>query len=216
MITYFLSGLGADRRVFSKLVLPKSIKIKHIEWISNEPNESLKSYTERISTQIDTSKSFQLVGLSFGGIVATELSKICAPKQIIIISSISTSKQLPWYFASSAQMMVNPFIPRNFLKSANPLSFWFFGATTEDDKTMFKQVLDDSDSAFLKWAIEKIATWDNIVKADNLFHIHGTADKVFPVMFIKPDHIIEGGQHLMVYDKHEEISKVLTRQLNTK
>lgn len=215
MTTYFLSGLGADQRIFSKLQLPEHLNIVHIDWIPNLQNESIESYAQRLSAAIDTSEPFQLVGLSFGGIVATELSKIITPKQIIIISSLSTSKQLPWYFNFSAQFLLNPLIPTSLLKSSNPMSHWLFGAKSVEEKTLFGQFLNDSDGDFLRWAIEKISTWENKTKAENLFHIHGSADKTFPIMFVQPDYVVEGGEHLMVYDKHEEISKVLVKKLLT-
>ncbi len=216
MTTYFLSGLGADKRIFAKLKLPEHFKIVHIEWIPNLQNESIESYVKRLSSAINTNEPFQLVGLSFGGIVATELSKIIKPKQIIIISSVSTSSQLPWYFNFSGPFLSNPFIPSSFLKSSNPMYHWFFGAKSTEEKTLFQQILNDSDSDFLIWAFEKITTWKNAAKAENLFHIHGTDDKAFPITFLKPDYVVEGGEHLMVYDKHEEISKLLAMKLDFK
>src|SRR6218665_2073919 len=41
---YFLSGLGADQRVFRKLELDKHFQVRHIEWIRPLRNESLRSY----------------------------------------------------------------------------------------------------------------------------------------------------------------------------
>lgn len=216
MTTYFLSGLGADKRIFAKLKLPGHLNIVHIEWIPNLPNESITSYVKRLSSAIDITEPFQFVGLSFGGIVATELSKIMKPKQIIIISSVSTSVQVPWYLNFSGQFLFNPLIPSSFLNLSNPISHWLFGAKSTEEKTLFEESLNDSDSGFLRWAFEKIATWENKTKADNLFHIHGSEDKAFPIMFVQPDYVVEGGEHLMVYDKHEEISKLLAEKLDVK
>jgi hypothetical protein len=36
-------------------------------------------------------------------------------------------------------------------------------------------------------------------------HIHGDNDKIFPVKKIKPTHIIEGGTHMMIYNRAKEI-----------
>lgn len=213
MTTYFLSGLGADKGIFSKLVLPSRLKIVYINWLPHRTGESLQSYTRRIAEQIDSTEPFQLVGVSFGGIVATELSKILKPKQIVIISSISIKKQLPAYFTLSAGILKNPFFPKSVLKSASPLSYWLFGAVSKQSKNFFKQTIEQTNENFLKWAIEKIMLWDNKTKADNLYHIHGTEDKIFPIMYLKPDYAVKGGEHLMVYDMSREISKLLTRVL---
>ena len=213
MTIYFISGLGADKRVFKKLTLPAQFEIKHIEWIPNIKNESLVDYTKRLLAQIDTTKPFSLVGLSFGGMVATELSKITKPKQVIIISSVSTSKQLPWYFKLHKISNLLTILPSKFLKSPNMFLYWIFGTKHTEQKTFLKHIINDTDIVFLKWSISKIARWDNKHKVENLYHIHGTADKIFPIRFINPDVKIMGGGHFMVYDKHTEISKILAERL---
>ncbi len=215
MTTYFLSGLGADERIFSNLVLPQSIKIKHIGWIPHIAGESLANYTKRLSKQIDITKPFRLVGVSFGGIVATELSKILNPRQIIIISSVAVSTQLPAYFGMMAQGFGNPFFPKPLLKSANPFSYWLFGAATEQSRKLFKEIISQADKNFLVWDIDKIARWDNKKRAQNLYHIHGAHDKIFPVELVNADYIVKAGGHLMVYDKPAEISKVLAERLSS-
>ncbi len=88
MNLYFISGLGADKRVFEKLVLPEIFTIR----ISNgcgRKKRSLEHYCRRLSEQIDTSGSFSLVGLSFGGVIATEMSKFLRPVQTVLISSFA-------------------------------------------------------------------------------------------------------------------------------
>lgn len=74
MIIYAFSGLGADERVFTFLNLP--YKIKTVNWISPQVNESIELYSKRISTKIDTTTPFALLGVSFGGLVVAEINKI--------------------------------------------------------------------------------------------------------------------------------------------
>lgn len=213
MTVYFLSGLGADRRMFSKLNLPDHLTIKHIDWIPQLKNESLANYASRLLMQIDTSKPFQLVGLSFGGIIATEISKIIKPTQIIIISSVSTCEQIPWYYKLAERLHLHLLLPNGLLKSSNAFTYWLFGIKTTEGKKLLKQILFETDGKYLKWALVKIAAWDNKIRTENLFHIHGTADKLLPIKFVQPDRKIIGGSHLMVYDKSEEISQLLTEKI---
>ena len=214
MTTYFIPGLGADKRVFSKLKLPEQVDCVYLEWILNNPNETLQAYTQRIAERIDTTMPFQLVGLSFGGIVAIEIAKILKPKQVIIISSISTSDQLAWYFPMTVQMLLNPFAPKSLLKTPNAISHWLFGASNDETKEFFSKILADSNTEFLRWAIQIIANWQSQQKPINLYHIHGTADKIFPIVFSNPDYKVKGGEHLMILEQYEEISRVLTERLN--
>ena len=87
MNLYFISGLGADKRVFQKLILPEVFIIHHIEWLPLRKTGNHSSRTVRqLSAQIDTTKPFSLVGLSFGGVIAVEMSKFLSPVQTVLIS----------------------------------------------------------------------------------------------------------------------------------
>jgi surfactin synthase thioesterase subunit len=76
---YLISGLGADRRVFKKLVFPTDFELIYLDWITPEPAESLEAYAARLALNIDTSAPFYLIGLSFGGMLATEIAKKLNP-----------------------------------------------------------------------------------------------------------------------------------------
>ena len=95
MKAYFISGLGADRTVFRNIHLPSTFEPVHLNWIEPQKNESLPSYAFRLAEKIDPSKPFILIGLSFGGMLAVEISRIYKPKQLILISSIRSAQDLP-------------------------------------------------------------------------------------------------------------------------
>jgi pimeloyl-ACP methyl ester carboxylesterase len=215
---YFISGLGADKRAFQKLELPENLLIKYIEWIDNSENESLSNYCLRLCNQIYTAEPFTLIGLSFGGIVAVELSKILQPAQIILISSVSTSAQLPMSRLGHSlikTLHLYKCIPSFIFKNVNAVTYWLFGVKKKDEKKLLTQIITDTPSLFAKWAMGKILTWENTSRPKNLFHIHGTADKLFPIKNITADVRINDGGHFMVYSKAEEISKILRERLTT-
>jgi hypothetical protein len=131
MNIYLISGLGADKRVFSKLVFSASHVIKHIAWISPISNEDLSSYARRLSMQINEAEPFCLVGVSFGGMIAVELNKVMKPLQTIIIFSASTNAQIPWYYKIVGRFKIYTLVPIRILKAPTALTFWFFGTKTE-------------------------------------------------------------------------------------
>ena len=213
MNVYFLSGLGADKRAFSKLRLDDRFSVKYIEWITPLKNETLHHYAGRLAAQIDINKPFQLVGLSFGGIVASELSRIVNPQQIIIISSTSVGMPISAFYRGLLKiLLLNPFAAP-LLKSANAFTNNFFGADTPELKSLLKSILHDTDSRLLKWALIKMSSWQRQTKVANLYHIHGMADKLIPIKLVHPDFFIEEGGHLMVYKQHEIISSLLNQHL---
>lgn len=215
MTIYFISGLGADKRAFGKLKLPDNYIVKHIDWITPIENEPLENYALRLSKEIDTTHPFVIVGLSFGGIIATEISKILKPKLTVLISSIASKQFLPWYYKIIGLTFLDKLIPASILKKPSRLSFYFFGAKTIETKKLLTNIFHDTDEIFLKWAIRKIVTWKNIVVPTNLFHIHGSADKILPLRFLRADVEIKAGGHLMVFDKADQVSKILTERLGS-
>jgi len=212
---YFISGLGADRRAFKKLVLPGNFEPVYLDWIPALHNESLPDYAGRLALGIDTSAPFYLAGLSFGGMLVTEIARKLNPVHTFIISSTPTFKELPWYYRMAGRLRLQKFVPVSFLKKGNGIGLKFLGAKTEDELILLKQLIADSDPYFMKWALTCILTWKNMERPANLTHIHGTADNILPIRFVvKPDVIITGGGHFMVYANAHEITKIIAETLN--
>ena len=92
MKLYVISGLGADKRVFQYLTL--NYELIPIDQINPQGNESIKTYSIRLAQKIDTSEKFGIVGVSFGGLVAVEISKQLKPAITILISSVETRGEL--------------------------------------------------------------------------------------------------------------------------
>ena len=210
MDIYFFSGLGADKRIFSKLKLPEKFHIHHIDWIVPVKKESLATYAERISSNIDSSNPVVLVGLSFGGIIAVEIAKLIKPKQVILISSVSQRQQIPWYYRLAGALRLPVLIPTAVLKSANPVLFKLFGALGKEQQQLLRMILKDTDPQFLKWAIRMLPNWGNKIKIPDLVQIHGTADHLLPLKPDQADIWVQNGGHLMVYNKHQELSNIIT------
>jgi len=214
MNLYFLSGLGADKRVFSKLELDDRFAVHYIDWIKPLKKESIADYAGRLVAQIDTTRPFQLVGLSFGGIIASELADIVHPEQIVIISSTPTGVPISKFYQGLTKfLLLSPFAAP-FLKSTNTFTYKFFGADTPELKALLKSILHDTDSKFLKWALVRMGSWKRKDTLENLYHIHGTADKLIPIKMVKPDVAIDGAGHLMVYAQAKQISAILNKKLS--
>lgn len=210
---YFISGLGADKRVFDKLSLDTSISARHIEWITPLKKETIAHYASRLAAQIDTTKPFQLVGLSFGGIIASELTEIFHPEKTIIISSTATGVPVSSFYQKLLKFLLASPLAVPVLKHPNFLAYRYFGADTPEMKSLLKAILKDTNGKFLKWALAEMSHWNKPVKPSGIFHIHGSADKLIPVKLVAPDIIIENGGHLMIYAQADEISEILNHQI---
>ncbi|MFQ4137533.1 alpha/beta hydrolase [Nodosilinea sp. PGN35] len=211
---YFISGLGADWRVFQRLQL-EGYRPVHILWQHPQRRESIEQYAQRLLEQVTTEHPI-LVGLSFGGLMAIEMAKLCHPAQVIVISSATTGAQIPTYFKVFRWLPVQLVVPfKQLLWAVHWLLNWLFGLNDRDDCSLFKQVLVDTDPWFLKWAISRVVGWRNQVVPEGLVQIHGGSDRVFPWGHRSADVVVPGGGHLMVLNRAEELSQLLMHTLAT-
>ena len=90
---YFMPGMCANSLIFERIKLNKNFIPHYLSWIPPLKNESLSKYVVRLSETIKH-KDAILIGVSFGGVIVQELSKILKIKKVIIISSVKSNKEL--------------------------------------------------------------------------------------------------------------------------
>jgi pimeloyl-ACP methyl ester carboxylesterase len=212
MKVYFISGLGADRTIFKNLELPFGTEAVHLDWIRPLDNESLRSYATRLSNGIDPAQPFILIGLSFGGMLAVEISKLMEPSLLILISSVTCSNQLPRYYHWAGSCGLHKVIPIQFFRQAS-LMKRLFTTETSEDKKFLREMIRKLDPAFIKWALNAIVCWRNNVVPKNYIHIHGSGDLILPLHCVKPSHVIKGGGHLMIVNRAIEINRILNQEI---
>ena len=210
---YILSGLGADKRVFRNIDFGNN-DIVHIDWILPFKKEKLKDYCKRISLQI-TSENPILIGLSFGGIIALEISRLIKVKRVILISSAKTKYEIPFYYRFAGKLYLHKLLPSKLMRKSNKLTNWLFSVETREEKDLLNSILNETEPIFLKWAIDKIVSWENAENHSNISHIHGTSDKILPYKYVQNITLVINGGHFMVLNKADEISLYILNKINT-
>ena len=209
---YFISGLGADERAFSFLDLSFCEPV-FIPWLVPQAKESLEAYAMRLKALI-TEPSPIVVGLSFGGMLATEIAKADASAKVIIISSNKTASEFPFWLKIGRYFPIYRWMPKRVFTTTKLGIYWFMGAKTPEEKAAIKTIVKSADVAFYKWAIYAILTWKNKIVPKNVFHIHGSSDKVLPFWLTKSvDVTLPKGEHLMIMNKAKEISDLLSKKI---
>jgi pimeloyl-ACP methyl ester carboxylesterase len=208
MKAYFISGIGADKRLFSYIELPVEFDPEHIEWIVAGEKESLPEYAIRLFTPYHSDEPFILIGLSLGGIVAVEIAKQFPPVCTIIISSVPVSSQLPAYYRLARKINLQHHIPAGLFKITATLKHYIFMKSWTNKKLM-RHVIWDGNSRFIKWGMNAVLSWTNEVLPSPLNHIHGTRDEVFPVKYANPTHVIHKGGHMLVISHAGTINNIL-------
>ncbi len=129
---YCFSGLGADEKVFGRLEL-QGYTLNFIQWEIPKAGEAIAEYAARLSSKIPESNPV-LLRLSFGGMVAIEVSKLIPTEKVILISTAKTKNEIPWLYRVAGKIRLHRIIPTVFLKWANPLSYWLFDVQSIEDK----------------------------------------------------------------------------------
>lgn len=204
---YVFSGLGVDKRVYDNIDFG-TLDVEFIDWIEPLKNESLENYALRISEKITCDNPI-LIGLSFGGMLVAEISKIINVKKIILIASAKNKFELPFIFKLSGKLKLNQLLPYSILKSQNFILNWLFGIESNEERQLLKSILNDTNSMFLKWAINEIVNWKNEIYPENCFHIHGNQDRIIPIKNVKADFVVKNGGHFMTVNKAKDIENII-------
>jgi pimeloyl-ACP methyl ester carboxylesterase len=206
---YFISGLGADERLFRNLDMRGS-RCVYVSWIKPLPDESLTGYALRLAGQIKEQQGAVLVGVSLGGILSVEIAKRMNISAAIIISSVKTRDELPLsYRLLSYVSFVVRLFPYSIIRRIPFLLYYHMGARTREEIELLQDFMRKTDESFVHWASEKIICWQNREVPANVFHIHGTEDRVFPFSKVKNAVGIKGGTHLMVLNRARKISRLI-------
>lgn len=204
MKIYALSGLGADQRVFQFLNIEH--QLIPLIWKTPFKDESIESYSERLAEKMDTSEDFALLGVSFGGLVAIEISKILSPKTTILISSIETKNDLKPIYRFFAKTNSIDLIPSLFFKPPLALMCYLFGT---NQKKLLGDILNDTDLMFAKWATKELINWKNNVVLDSVLKISGSKDKLLSSSIDAKTKNVIDGEHFMIVDRADEISEII-------
>ena len=210
---YFISGLGADHRLFIKQI-EAGIPLTVIPWKIPYLNESLTSYVNRMAEEIPVSKEPVILGgVSFGGIIAVELSKVVKAEKIILVSSIKTSEELPVHIRLWKYFPMYKLLPGTLFKKAGYWARMVFGTMNKEESAIFSRMVSDANPVFIKWAIHQVVNWENKVYPSNTVHIHGTRDLIFPFLKLKPPVIpVQKGTHIMIITSADEVNMILKKE----
>ncbi len=209
---YFMPGMSANSLIFEKIKLSSKYKLHLLEWIDPLKNETLKDYSIRFS-EIIIHKNPVLVGVSFGGVLVQEISKIIKVHQTIIISSIKSNKELPNSMKMVKLTKSYKLLPVKWLNDFESLITFVLGPRINRRVELYRKYLSVRDRNYLSWAIKELIEWDQDESMDNVIHIHGTKDMIFPAIYLKNYIPLPNGDHAMILKKADWINKFLEKNL---
>ena len=211
---YFISGLGADERVFQFLNLPGGMEPVVVRWLAPRAREPLPAYCRRLLPQFDLSQEINLVGISFGGMVAQEIARLVPCRRVLLISSIQSPREMGWQLRLVARSRLYRVVPAWLLKWSNRLTAnYYFGTESAAEAALLRQIIQDTDPNFMRWAIAEIMRWPARPPLPQVAHVHGGRDRIFPAGAIRRATVLPGAGHFMVVNRAAAVSDFLRREL---
>lgn len=212
-LVYFIPGQGSDSRIFKNISLDEQFEVKHITYFTPEKGMEMADFARALSSQIDTTEKFILVGVSLGGMLATEMGEFLNPEKIILISSAKSRNEFPGRYRFQRSLPLYKIFPATVVKGGAKLMQPLVEPDRNVEKETFKAMLSDKDPLFLKRTVSMILEWERIHYRKDIIHIHGDNDHTLPHKNIEYNYLIKGGSHMMVLTRGEEISELLNRIL---
>jgi pimeloyl-ACP methyl ester carboxylesterase len=211
---YLMPGLAASSLIFERIVLPEdSFELFFLEWEIPLNTESLLDYAKRMTTKIKHPNPV-LIGVSFGGILVQEMARCMSVKKVIIISSVKTNLEFPRRMKMAKTTKAYKLIPMSLILNLENLAKFSFGKKVNQRLRLYEKFLSVRDIHYLDWAIEQVILWERTVADDNVVHIHGDADDVFPIKYISNCIVVKGGTHIMILNKYKWLNANLPALIN--
>ena len=206
---YLMPGLASSAAIFERMALPEdTFEIVLLEWEIPLANESLTGYAKRITRKIKH-KNPVLIGVSFGGILVQEMSKFIDTRKVIIISSVRSNLEFPRRLKIAKSTKAYKLIPMSLIANIESLAKFSFGEKVNQILKLYEKFLSVRDISYLNWAVEQVILWNRTIVDENVIHIHGDADDVFPIKYIKNCIVVKGGTHIMILNKYKWLNENL-------
>ncbi|MCC6723515.1 MAG: alpha/beta hydrolase [Saprospiraceae bacterium] len=199
---YLVPGMANDHRLFGEYqfdtTLVRPIPIKWVDW---KNVKGFGEYAKLLSAQIDTTAPFVLLGFSMGGILSMEMSRFLKPKAIILVSSVKSSKNLPFRVKFARYLPLYRLMSEGMVRKASKRKWFFKTIKSEQHVKLYQSMVADTGAKFFKWQLCATAHWkfDLAPKAPPIYHIHGDKDQVIPLKkSVHPDYVVKDGPHEII------------------
>lgn len=209
---YLIAGFGANEKIFKHVteVIPNC---QYLPFPIPNAKDTMASYAEKFIPLIDYTHPFNIIGNSMGGIITMEIIKHITPEKTILISSVKNRKEMPFKLKYLKYTHLHKIVSGGLVQHSIKFGSKF---KKEIDKELRLTVIEmaySNSPKFLYWAMNAIIKWNGNSIRNDIFHIHGTKDELFPFRRIQHAIPIEGGSHAMMLTTPEKVIPALKEVL---
>ena len=212
---YFIGGIASDERLFRYQMVSIENAV-YLPFPKHDRNDTMETYAQKFIPFIDTSKPFNIVANSMGGIMTMELIKHVNPEKVVLISSIKSRKEMPFILKQMKFTNMHKLLPGKGFIGAIQFGSLFKREVLKEPamRNLAVSMAKSNDPSFLYWCVNAIVKWNGTEDyRKDIIHIHGTKDEMFPLRNIKNVIEVKGGSHAMILNRHHEVTKLLVESL---
>ncbi|MBA3679697.1 MAG: hypothetical protein H0W73_00690 [Bacteroidetes bacterium] len=211
-IIYAIPGLGTTKELFQNISI-QNYEIKVLNWPEPKKEYTLKDYATKFIEQIDVSSPVNLMGVSFGGMLCSEIAEQIQTKKVILISSCRDNSEFPLLLKTLRIFPVHKLFSDKMIRSLARSKRRLIGFKRSFDRLFF-EMINQMPENYFPICINYIVQWDRKTSNGNFIRIHGTADWLLPYKKSSNFHLIPQGSHIMIVSRPNDINKILNKELN--
>ena len=211
-VIYAIPGLGTTKELFRNISITNH-QLQILYWPEVKKEFTLKDYSNEFLSQIDTSKPVNLIGVSFGGMLCSELADRITVDKVVLISSCKDRSEFPTMLKLIKYLPIYKLIPEKVIRFVAKTKRRFLGFEKIFDPLFYEMILTMPKNYF-SYTINYIVNWDKTKSLHDPVRIHGTNDKLLPFKNSQLCYSIKGGSHAMVLNKADEINTILNKEFN--
>ncbi|MGX1023913.1 alpha/beta hydrolase [Psychroflexus sp. MBR-150] len=198
---YLMPGMAANPSIFEYIKLDATrFEIHWLSWQVPIKDESIQDYAKRMLTHIKH-KNPVLIGVSFGGVLVQEMAKLIEVKRLIIVSSVKQTSEIPKSMQFARETGIYKYLPFGLLNYISEIEKLPVGNTIRKRLKLYQQYMSVNDKVYLDWAVKEMVCWNQPKPMENIIHVHGNHDKVFPIKNIKDCIVVNEGTHIMILNR---------------
>ena len=145
--------------------------------------------------------------------IVQEISEIINVRKVIIISSVKSNKELSNSMKFAKKTKSYKLLPLSWIDDFENLMTFVFGPKIKRRVSLYRKYLSVRDKNYLDWSIDKIVNWERETPIENVTHIHGTYDLIFPILNLKNYVPVEKGDHAIILKKADWLSEYFSKNL---
>ncbi len=199
-------GMTPGRRIFQKLA-PQLESFEVIDWIAPVCATSISEYAVELIAEYGIDATCDLVGVSFGGMVAQEVARLLGSPLCFVVSSAGSSSE----FSLTQRLLAR--LPQ----AGDQAILTTVGAVAKrwpssisSMGTVRARKFQGQNGDWFRWAASAALRWRPApYDQAGVVRIHGDRDRTFPHAVQHADILISGAGHMLALTHSSELARAI-------